>query len=438
MANSVTTSHKSILDIDIYRASVFLGIVATVALKNWDVVVYAAQALMILAVGHKCAKRASLPNVAIYVAFNGFFAFWCLLSAFWAINPVRVMSALIGVVQFVIIGTSIVLFASSKRDIEFLFDCLAWAGVVLIVVLVILTPRSDWIQSMQAISDAASSENRIGRTVGYHPNALGRICAVCAVLWLYKYRNSGKRRRCLIPIAAFVVILLFTKSRLSIIILAVCMASYCILSSRSALKRVVITVLVIAVLAILSWGLLNIPTLYDLAGFRFAAMFGLTGSVDASTTTRGDMTRVAFELFSRNPILGVGFANYAVHYFAEYSGWAMTYAHNNYAELLADLGIFGTASYYAIPLWCFVTLIKYRCRANNHDLHIALIALAICLLVSDYASISYTNDFIQILWAAVFAYCQMLKQERRENCAVKTMRSKMQTTSAFCGGRASE
>lgn len=429
------SSRGGILNLDLCKASICLAIVATVALKNWSFIVYAAQALMILGVAHKCSRRVALPNVALYIAFYGAFAFWCLLSAFWAVSPDRAVSATVGVVQFIVVGTFVAFYAMLERDVDFLLGCLAWAGVALLIVLVIVTPRNDWVESMQAISDTASDKNRIGTTVGYHPNALGHLCSVCAVLWLYKFRKGGKWRLCcLVPITAFIVVLLFTKSRLSILVVAACIAAYYVLSSRSALKRLGIVVAIVVVLAVAGWALLSIPALYELAGFRFAAMFGLTGSVDASTTTRGDMTRIAFELFSRNPVTGVGFANYAVHYYYEYSGWAMTYAHNNYAELLADLGVIGTASYYAVPAWCLATLIKYRRSAMNHELHFVLLALVICLLVSDYASISYTNDFIQIFWAVAFAYCQMARHSFARIGATKTRNGSFRTSLAGTSG----
>ena len=86
------SSRGGILNLDLCKASICLAIVATVALKNWSFIVYAAQALMILGVAHKCSRRAALPNVALYIAFYGAFAFWCLLSAFWAVSPDRAVS----------------------------------------------------------------------------------------------------------------------------------------------------------------------------------------------------------------------------------------------------------------------------------------------------------------------------------------------------------
>lgn len=400
---------RGILNFDLCRASICLAIVATVALKNWSYVVYVAQVFMILTVAHKCSKQPALPNVMFYVAFYGSFVFWCLLSTFWSTSPERAVTALVGVVQFVVVGLFVALYSIMERDTDFLLECLAWAGVALLVVLAVVTPRSDWIASMQAISDTASAKNRVGVTAGYHPNALGYICSVCIVLWLYKYRKNRRRLWCLFLVAAFIVVLLFTKSRLSIIMAACCVAAYYVLASKSTLRSLGIVVVVVTVLSVVLWALLNIPMFYQLVGFRFAAMFGIAGSVDASTTTRGDMARIAFDLFVENPITGVGFANYAVHYYFDYSGWALTYAHNNYAELLADLGVVGIITYYAVPVWSLVTLIRFRKNAEKDEMHFVLIALTICLLVSDYASISYTNDFVHIFWATAFAYCSMLK-----------------------------
>lgn len=400
-------SRESILNCDLCKASVFLAILSSVALKNWSSIVYAAQALMILVVAHRCSKRMTLPNVLLYIGFYGAFAFWCLVSALWAASPDRAVSAFVGVLQFVVVGTFIALYVILEQDIDYPLECLAWAGVALLIVLFIMTPRDEWTASMQAISDAASDENRIGITVGYHPNALGRLCSVCVVIWLYKFRKEGRHLWCLLPMIAFVAVLLFTKSRLSILVTAVCIAVYYVLSSTNTLRRIGVAVLVLLALSIVGWALLCIPSLYELVGFRFAAMLGFTGSIDASTTTRSDMTHIAFELFGRNPIMGVGFANYAIHYYYEYAGWAMTYAHNNYAELLADLGVIGVITYYAVPIWSLARLVCNRNSANNKNLHYMLIALMICILLSDYASISYTNDFIQLLWAAVFAYCRL-------------------------------
>lgn len=402
-ANSTPVKSK-IANVDLCRVSIAIAIIATVAFRNWSFIVYAAQAFMVLMVLSRCAKKRLLPNIGLYVACFGFFVFWCVLSSYWAISPERTLAASVGVFQFVVLGSFVALYSLMDGGTEFLIECLAWAGVAGLLILIILTPSDAWVAAAQKMTDAASGSNRIGGTIGYNSNALGHVFAVCIVIWFYKYQKTAGKLIYLLTIAAFAIVLLFTKSRLSIVLAVVCILLYHLILARGSIRKLILAAVFLLVGAAILWALFYVPALYQLVGFRFAGLFGVSGAVDASTSTRQEMIRVALELFRQNPIRGVGFANYAVHYFNDYSGWAATYAHSNYAELLADLGIVGMVSYYAVPVWTFVSLIRTRGSAENREIHYLLLALQTGLLVADYASISYTNDFTQIFWAISFAY----------------------------------
>lgn len=191
---------------------------------------------------------------------------------------------------------------------------------------------------------------------------------------------------------------------------AACLVLYWFLISKGFLRKVIVLTVLLLVSVLVFWALLNVPMLYQIVGFRFEAMLGLSGSVDASTETRSEMIAIALELFSGNPITGIGFANYSYYYFYDYGGWAMTYAHSNYAELLAGLGLPGVIAYYAVPVWTLYALIKNRKSATSREMHALLIAFGVCFLIADYSSISYTNDYVQILWAVSYAYALGLKR----------------------------
>ena len=370
---------------------------------------------MILMVLHKRMHCKIKHGIALYAVCYGLFSLWCLISTFWADSPARVLSATVGVIQFTILGCCLALFVETERDVDFLIDCLAWSGIVLLVVLIVETPASVWREAAQVVTNVSTDQNRIGNSVGYHPNSLGHICAVYIAIWYYKF---GRRKHilCWVPIIAFLVVVLFTKSRLSIVIAVACIVLYRFVMSKGGLKKIGILVVLSLMVIVVFWALLNVPALYQLIGFRFAAMLGVTGVVDASTSTRAEMIHIAFKLFAERPFTGVGFANYAVHYFYDYGGWTTTYAHSNYAELLADLGVFGTAAYYAVPIWTLYQLIKTRSVATNRNLHALLTAAIACLLISDWSSISYTNDFTQLLWASSYIYVVVVRQKVTEGC----------------------
>ena len=79
------------------------------------------------------------------------------------------------------------------------------------------------------------------------------------------------------------------------------------------------------------------------------AMMGIINHsymIDASTNTRINMIKYGFEMFKSNPILGVGIGNYAYYGYHIYGLFAEVYSHNNYIEMLSNIGIVGFISYY--------------------------------------------------------------------------------------------
>jgi len=78
----------------------------------------------------------------------------------------------------------------------------------------------------------------------------------------------------------------------------------------------------------------------------FSNLFYSTGVADNSTTTRLGMIQYGLEQFIYRPIQGYGINNFRVLY-QQATGWD-TYSHNNFVELLVDVGIVGFSLYYYI------------------------------------------------------------------------------------------
>lgn len=392
--------------IDITQTAVIFGIVATVALRNWSLVVYIAQFLMISAIILHLLWTRLEVRVGLYIGFYGFFAVWCLSSAFWAPVPERAVSGALGVIQFVIVGTAVAAYIIAERRPEFLLDCLAWSVLVLVALLVVLTPPAEWLRVLQQTQDATSGGDRLGSTVGYHANALGRVLAIGSSLWIYKLR-ANKRHRLLkiLVIGALVAVLLLTKSRLSIALFVALLLLFLLFTARNLSKFMMRAALVAVLFGMILWAVLNIPVLYDTVGFRFMAMLGPEGGTDGSTSTRFDMTSVAFQLFAQSPVLGVGFDNFSYYYFYDFYGWAETSAHSNFADLLAGLGLIGVVSYYGVWIWIAINLFRHFRIAEHEDRLLAslLLLLSVSQIVVDFASISYTNEFVQLVIVLLFS-----------------------------------
>ena len=115
---------------------------------------------------------------------------------------------------------------------------------------------------------------------------------------------------------------------------------------------------------------------YDISG-RFSGMFNAisSGDGDESTSLRISFIKVGFEGFLNSPIFGHGQDAFAFYNYY--------YSHNNYIEILFNLGIIGFVLYYQIIVRLF--------RANRHSIYankLIYLVLIIILLI-DTALVSY-------------------------------------------------
>ena len=102
---------------------------------------------------------------------------------------------------------------------------------------------------------------------------------------------------------------------------------------------------------------------------------------DGSAQTRIRMIEKAYEIFKEHPILGMG-----LNTFAQSAGFG-AYAHNNYMELLANLGLSGCLIYY-IPLLIYFkrAYVNWRREYAQSVLPLAIIGI---YLINDIGLVSY-------------------------------------------------
>ena len=98
---------------------------------------------------------------------------------------------------------------------------------------------------------------------------------------------------------------------------------------------------------ILVYGLFRFVIEYTFLGERLTRASHME---DNSTVTRVDLVSIAVELFTANPLIGVG-----VGQFGDASGTGY-YAHNEFAEILATTGLPGFCLYYSVYLIAWLRL----------------------------------------------------------------------------------
>ena len=111
------------------------------------------------------------------------------------------------------------------------------------------------------------------------------------------------------------------------------------------------------------------------------------GVVDTSSQTRLRLIEIGLDIWKKYPIGGTGINTFYV------SSSTGNYAHNNFVELLADIGIIGFVIYYFF-------IVKAIFVKNNFDVEKGWMwkCLLICLLVFDFGAVTYNVFSIQTIY----------------------------------------
>ena len=386
---------------------IFATLVTSMAFRDIPVVsVYAKLIFPLILILKHTSGIFRIPRYkwSIYVYYVSFFML-CLFSIGWAVKTDYVLSEcfVLARLYFTVFALSLVI--HNRQDIEKSIYYIHYTGLVLFARLFMNTPMSVWTNSLYGSFDASSGQGRIGNTIGYHPNELGGVCVLLLLISCYIYSKKGKHKRWLIVwdiVLCFV--LLFTKSRLSLLLALVGAALFFILSQHLAYKKIMFVILGV-VSSIAAWyAIFNIPILYELVGFRFAGVVGSASSQDASTLTRMKFLMYAVDLYKSHPILGVGIDNYKYYAYVFQNAWQEVYAHSNWGELLADTGTIGIFLYYFPFLLSIYRLVKERkyLNADLIKLYALMVSFLIVTVIGDIQKMSY--DRFDVFFPSLLAF----------------------------------
>lgn len=322
-----------------------------------------------------------------YMTFGLLFVIFCTVSYFWADKPsdasVRISTLWQVFLLFLIVYHDF----KYREDKGYIFKCMFVAGLILTVYTVALNGLSGIIEQMKAGERLNSDTSNI--------NDIGMNLALTVIIGLYYIIN--KRKFWMIPLIILpFIISVSTASKKVIImyIIAIMILSYIKGGSNFVIKLFKISA-VAAVLLLIIVQFSDLP-IFNTITERFESMFAIFNGnethVDASTRERNILMENAWEIFKRNPIIGCGIGNFGYNN-ATLFGGLYVYAHNNYLELLADVGIIGFFLYYAIYaqiIFGLITGIKNKNMAQT-----MLFVVFAIRIINEVAMITY---YTKITW----------------------------------------
>ena len=141
----------------------------------------------------------------------------------------------------------------------------------------------------------------------------------------------------------------------------------------------------------------------------------LTRIIDYSAYERQRFVKYGLNMWINNPVLGVGLDNFRANINNYWSSSRQTYAHNNYIELLADIGIFGFLAFYLIYLSILGKLFnlrkRYRYDLKSFKLINLFLTIMICRLIQELALVTYYEKFTWILFLIMLVFIERMTKK---------------------------
>lgn len=307
-----------------------------------------------------------------------------------------------------VLSFCILITVTEFKAIDLLANFYIWSSVAMSLLLLV---------TGQLILDVEEGE-RLGEELSGNANSFSSMVMLAAVFaaWYMVYKCNWKTR--LFYIAAFVS-LIFVMSlsggRKNVIAVLICAVIFILFSSEKEKKAPLVRNLLICMVLLFAfiWAVLNIPVLYETIGERFEALFGEFFGLDTKSSVGSDKTReilvkIGLEGWKEAPIFGHGLDNFK--YFNKTVTGHFYYAHNNYVELLYDVGLIGFATYYGFLVYMLVKLIKLPKKQLVYK--ILGLGLLTELAVYDFGGISFYTVFSIVILAIIYSIIKIAEGSR--------------------------
>ena len=316
-------------------------------------------------------------RLQVFHWFALFFAGYCALSSVWALRPSDAIQKGETIFLTAVCTMMTYVYYQDEDDIWKLLRAVKWTGYI-VSVYAILFYGMNQIMAGSRLNNDFSNVNTIGMAVAV-------ACTIQAHEWIYK-----KNRWPAVFMIPCGLIIAATQSRKAMLILLLGILGVYIVKKRlgkgmlNHVAKIAGVIIVALVAFVLVYSLPVFEGVRERMDSMIAGILG-TGKADRSTLIRLSMIDLGFEWFLKYPIGGVGVG--CPHILAAQYLNFNAYLHNNFVELLCGGGVIGFCLYYAIYVYLFVNLLKYR-DADRQHFEICFVWLMLMLLM-DYGMVSY-------------------------------------------------
>jgi len=380
---STINRHFSLYDL-IFALMIFLSY----GFKNYRFLLYMYEILFIVASLKFFYKKEIKRNG--FVAWMVCFFLISVISIFYATNAEIAAKQAINILKGLMIAFFIsqVVIVDRAKYFEIVMWTLLVSGVFIVVYIILVTPIK------------YLGQHRIGDEVNLNSNDLAMKLAFSCLACYYFFMKNKNRSINICLFFIFLVTMILTGSRKSVIFIGFCilLINFLYIKSNDIIKSVFKFLGLSFIVYLLYRAIFFFPILNNLLGTRLTnliAIFKNPTYADNSTITRFFMIEKGFELFRIKPITGYGIANYGIIVNTSYS-------HNNYIELLVGVGIIGFLIYYSIYIVIIVSLFKKILSCKRIEF-VFCFALIVGILIIEIGQVTYYTEIFLILLGTIYS-----------------------------------
>lgn len=268
----------------------------------------------------------------------------CMISVFYAINPIVSLTKVRTLALIFILMFSLVNYIDTFEKLNFIMKCLVFSGLITSIYILVNGDFTRFIRFGSQLGNA----NAIGMSIG--------TATIFALYYLLKNKNYWY----VLIILTNLVVILLTGSRKALLFVLLLIVFVVIFQERGKWKNKIKYFLIsTAIILVVVYVISNIPIFYEIIGTRMINMFDFflgRGSTEGSLNIRSDMIQWGWKWFKERPLFGYGIDNYRFLYGSIGSG--NDYSHNNIIELLVGTGIVGAALFYFANMIVIRELLK--------------------------------------------------------------------------------
>ena len=316
------------------------------------------------------------------------------ISTFWAYNPeATAFKYLRMMLMILVISFGITQYADTSSAVDRFLDVYLYSSITTALIQFIGTPLEKWFIGYFGIHVGDNSSN----TFGY-------ILLFAAIIAFNKAYNNGQRVW-YIGTVFFLIGCVLSSSRKAVAISAFGILCIIFFSFRRKYHFIHFMIAIVSAFFVLELLLTN-EYLYQIIGVRIVNLFGFIEG-DISTTDYCSLTLRQFyinfakDMFKDHPIIGNGFVSFH-SILNDSTNMGKGYAHNNYWEILGDLGLVGFVSYYWFHAYCLYRVIVRIIKRSFSNIHLLAAVMIISELILEWGVVSLYQPYCQMVMAIAY------------------------------------